>query len=140
MKRGLVLDSWALLAWLNDEEPAASAVERLLERAEKKQTSLAMSMINLGEIYYVIARSKSFAEAELTRERLLSSPVAFHPVDNDLVFEAARIKAQHALSYADAFAAALAFRLDAFLVTGDPEFGSLQKKDKLSIHWLGRST
>jgi predicted nucleic acid-binding protein len=38
------------------------------------------------------------------------------------------------VSYADAFAAATARRLDAVLVTGDPEFRSLSGSVK--IHWL----
>jgi ribonuclease VapC len=47
---------------------------------------------------------------------------------------AAHIKAEHALSYADAFAAALAMGEKATLVTGDPELKPLEKS--LPIQWI----
>ena len=58
-------------------------------------------------------------------------------LDNSLenVIAAARIKAVHALSYADCFAAATAIREQAPLVTGDPEFKKLGKV--LPIDWIG---
>jgi predicted nucleic acid-binding protein len=58
-------------------------------------------------------------------------------LDNSLedVIAAGRIKAIHALSYADCFAAATAIRMQAPLVTGDPEFKSLGKQ--LPIDWIG---
>lgn len=48
----------------------------------------------------------------------------------------AHLKARHAISYADAFAAAAAFELDAELLTGDFEFAALA--GALKIRWLGR--
>jgi hypothetical protein len=47
---------------------------------------------------------------------------------------AATIKANHRLTYAGTFAAALAMREDAPLMTGDPEFRQLG--DQVAIHWL----
>jgi len=49
---------------------------------------------------------------------------------------AARLKAHHLISLADAFAAALAKTYDAQVVTGDPEFESLDRKKLVSILWL----
>jgi predicted nucleic acid-binding protein len=42
--------------------------------------------------------------------------------DADITMEAARLKGAHAVAYADCFAAALAQRKKAKVVTGDPEF------------------
>ncbi len=49
---------------------------------------------------------------------------------------AARIKAEHPLSYADAFAAALAQELGASLVMGDPEFKTVEST--VNVMWLNR--
>jgi len=51
------------------------------------------------------------------------------------VIEAAKLKSIRRLSYADSFAAALASRQDAVLVTGDPELHEM--RDLLKIEWLG---
>jgi ribonuclease VapC len=50
------------------------------------------------------------------------------------VIEAAKIKARHPLSYADAFAVATALRHDAAIIAGDPEFASV--KEMVTIQWL----
>jgi predicted nucleic acid-binding protein len=42
-----------------------------------------------------------------------------------------------AMSYADCFAAALAVRFSAAVVTGDKEFLPLQDKGLISLEWLG---
>ena len=51
------------------------------------------------------------------------------------VLAAAHLKANHSISYADAFAAGLAQEFDAALVTGDPEFRGLGRS--LRVAWLG---
>lgn len=66
--------------------------------------------------------------------QFLSLPIQPAPIDFDLVSEAAKIKARHPLSYADAFAVATALRHDATIITGDPEFQSV--KDMVTIQWL----
>jgi predicted nucleic acid-binding protein len=58
------------------------------------------------------------------------------PVETDLVLvrQATVFKATKRLSYADAFAAALAKIMKAELITGDPEFKAVE--DEVKIHWL----
>ncbi|MBI3696593.1 MAG: hypothetical protein HY238_17350, partial [Acidobacteria bacterium] len=48
-----VLDAWAVMAWIKDEEPAASRVQALVEAAEARGLELLISMVNLGEVYYL---------------------------------------------------------------------------------------
>ncbi len=50
------------------------------------------------------------------------------------MLEAAKIKGQYPVSYADAFAIATAIRLEAVVVTADPEYHSVSKL--LEILWL----
>lgn len=129
-----VLDSWALLAWLLDQ-PAAGQVESLLERAERGEISLSMSWLNAGEVYYMTARELGAAQAEVFLTRLPSVPLRLELPDAADVLSAAKLKAKHRISYADAFAAALAMRDGAALVTGDPELRTLS--ETVAVEWIG---
>ena len=111
----VVLDSWAVLRYLEDTEPAAQAVAELLD-SEKPL----MSWINLGEVHYVLRRLHGEDDASET-VRDLRDVVDARLLDEHLVLDAARMKAVHRMAYADAFAAALAVAQDATLWTGDPE-------------------
>lgn len=141
MRRGkltnhIVLDSYALLALLNDESGAAR-VEDLLRQAETGEAELSMSVINLGELAYIVERRWGpeklravLAYIEVTRIQLVA-------VDPPRALAAAHIKAQNPLAYADAFAAALSQELEATLLTGDPEFETVQSL--IAIEWLAKS-
>jgi predicted nucleic acid-binding protein len=111
----VVLDSWAVLRYLEDSAPAADQVSELLARERP-----VMSWINLGEVFYVIRRLHGDDQAaEAVRD--IRDLVDAELPDAALVVEAARIKADHPLAYADAFAAAMALALNGELWTGDPE-------------------
>lgn len=120
-KKRRLLDSYAILAFLNDEE-GAEQVARLLEDAAERGTDLLVNEINVGEVYYIVAKHRSEDAAEQVLLHLDRLPVERIPNTFEEVLEAARIKARFPLSYADAFALASAVRFDARLVTGDPEF------------------
>ena len=138
MRSALVLDSWAILAWLGGEEPAAGIVQGMLDASERTGRRPAVSVINVGEVLYSIVRSRGASTATATRDALLEIPMDRVPVDEDLVWEAATLKASFPISYADAFCAALAVRLDARVVTGDPEFRALEEARVLKVRWLAR--
>ena len=130
-----VLDSWALVAFFEDE-PAANAVEELLYQAAKGKRKLYLSVVNWGEIYYSTMRKVSQAEAEVRALEISSLPIEIVGVGDDLKLarRTAIFKATYRISYADAFAAALAKEKKAELVTGGPEFKLLEKEIK--IRWL----
>jgi predicted nucleic acid-binding protein len=108
------LDSWAVLEWLRDTEPAASRVEELLP------TRPLMSWINLGEVDYVVHRAEG-AEAASDTVRWLRPRLTLDLPGEERILAAAVIKATHPLAHADAFAVATALAHGAILVTGDPE-------------------
>jgi predicted nucleic acid-binding protein len=131
-----VLDSWALIAFFEDE-PAAEKVEKLIaQAAADDRHKLLLSAINWGEIYYNTMREASQAEADKIAAQIASLPIEVVGVAEDLtlVRQAAIFKASHPMSYADCFAAALAKQRNAELVTGDPEFREVEKEIK--INWL----
>jgi predicted nucleic acid-binding protein len=128
-----VLDSFALLAYLQDES-AASRIEKLLENAEKEKYHLFFSLINLGELLYITERRGGVAKAQDTLALIRQLPIEIVPADEPTVFAAAHIKANHLLSYADAFVAAIAIEKNASILTGDPEFQSVETL--ATIEWL----
>lgn len=93
-----------------------------------------MSDINLGEVLYHTERRHGAAEAQETLVEIESLPIQMVGVTRAQVVAAAHLKANYRISYADAFAAALAQKHDAALVTGDPEFHALGKA--LAVEWL----
>jgi predicted nucleic acid-binding protein len=115
-------------------EPGANAVEQMLQRARNQAIKLFLSLINLGEVYYITQRERGKDKAVETLILLDQLPIQQEPVDRALVLSAASIKANHAISYADAFAAGLAQRLKVPVVTGDPEFQKVTAV--IDVVWL----
>lgn len=111
----VVLDSWAILQYLEDRDPAASAVAELFD----SRTPI-VSWINLGEVFYIVRRRAGETQA-LAAVRDLQRVLAAELPTAERILEAARIKAENPMAYADAFAAATAISHSATLWTGDPE-------------------
>jgi predicted nucleic acid-binding protein len=130
-----VLDSWALMAFFEDE-PAAEAVEEILDQASREKHRLFMTSVNWAEVYYSTMREVSQEAAEEHARIIATLPIDIVGVGDDLKLarQAAIFKADHRISLADAFAAALAKEKKAELVTGDREFEQLEKEIKVS--WL----
>lgn len=130
-----VVDAWALLAWIRDEQPAADHVRDCLQQAEQGATQLSMSWINAGEVYYMLARKHDPKAAEDFLTRLPSLPIRLVLPEEEDIVAAAKLKSIHKLSYADAFAVALAQKENAAVITGDPEIRDLA--DVLMVEWIG---
>lgn len=109
------LDSWAVLAWLDGDEPAARIVQEALETERPW-----MSWLNLGEVAYQLERRHGADEAALVVGRLRAS-VALDEVTPARILAAAQIKAVQPIAFADCFAAATALARGATLLTGNPE-------------------
>ena len=133
MKEGLVFDSWAILAYVQ-AEPAGPHVKSLLIDASEVKRPLWMSNINLGEVWYLLARRHSGAYASQQLVELTQIGIERIDVDWPTVMQAADYKSRHKISYADGFAAALAKQRNAELVTGDREFRALESE--IRIHWI----
>jgi predicted nucleic acid-binding protein len=131
-----VLDAWAVLAYLQGEEPAASRVKDVLHEAENRQVTLFMSLINVGEVFYTIGRRQGENAAEETLAELRHLTLTIIAPDANTVLQAARMKMRYTLSYADAFAAVTARGLHATLMTGDPELLALT--DLIALEALHR--
>lgn len=131
--KGFVLDSWAVLAYLGDEAASQEAAE-LIAKAHEVRTPMYMSSVNAGEVWYVVAREISEADADKAIADLIRLGIEFIDADWPLTRTAAAFKANRRMSYADCFAAALARERRCELVTGDNEFK--QVESEISIRWL----
>jgi uncharacterized protein len=129
VKKKRVFDSYALLAYLKGEK----GQERLMSYLSSDETVI--NSVNLGEVYYILARTQGIAQAQFFATTILPS-LPIRCVTNGCadVMEAARIKAEFSLSYADCFAVATALKEQAPIVTGDPEFKKVENIVK--VDWL----
>jgi predicted nucleic acid-binding protein len=128
-----VLDSFAMIAFFEDE-PGADRVEDILGLLIKKKAKGFMSTVNWGEIYYCTMREQGTEIAEKVINQFNKYPIQLVGADRELTYQAAKLKGQYRIAYADCFAAALSLRLQGPVVTGDPEFKKLE--DNISIHWI----
>jgi predicted nucleic acid-binding protein len=131
--KALVLDSWAIIAYLEDEQ-AGEKVADIISDAHDEQIPLLMTVVNAGEVWYIVARETNPTEADAGIKQLRDLGVTFIDADWDLAKLAAHFKSGNKMSFADGFAAALARQRKANLVTGDPEFKSIEKE--ITIDWL----
>jgi predicted nucleic acid-binding protein len=128
-----VLDSYALMAFFEDE-PGADTVRSLILKGEEGSLNLVMSVVNLGEVWYSIARTNSPETADQYIGEIKGMSIEIVDVDWQLTRQAALFKVSGNISYADCFAAALAKSKKAELVTGDKEFKLLDGEIKIS--WI----
>jgi predicted nucleic acid-binding protein len=128
-----VLDSFAVLALLG-REPGSQEVADLLRKAQEEEARVLMTWVNAGEIAYIVERRWGLERLYAALAVMEATALEIVPVERELALMAAHIKAEHAIAYADAFAAALAQQCGAKLVTGDPEFKLLE--GILDIYWL----
>lgn len=129
----IVLDAYGVIAFL-EREPGYEVVEKHLEHAAQTGKDLLLCVVNWGEVYYSILRETSPGKAEEVRRFLETLPIELVDADEELTLHAAIYKASHKMSYADCFAAALAKRHKATLVTGDKDFK--QVEGEMKVQWL----
>ena len=122
-----VLDANALYRFLMNQ-PGAELVERLFKQARDANSSLLISVVNWGEVYYNIACKRGFQQAREFMARVRLLPLTVIAADEPSTETAARLKAGYGLPYADCFAAAAAGQ-ENVLVTADV-------KDFKKVPWL----
>ncbi len=128
-----VLDSFAMLAFLGGES-GAERVKSILAQAQQGRVQAYFSLINMGEVLYITERRRGLPLAQKTLAMIEQLPVKILPADREYVLAAAHIKANYPVAYADAFAIAVAQKLEATVITGDPEFASVE--NVIQVEWL----
>ncbi|HEY4722307.1 MAG TPA: type II toxin-antitoxin system VapC family toxin [Anaerolineae bacterium] len=128
-----VLDTFALFAYFQGEKSGVP-VRQLLENCPTTGDLISVSLISAGELYYILKRKQGLIPAEQSWNDLHRLPVMLKLATEARILAAARIKADYALSYADAFCVALAQELASQVVTGDPEFKTVESI--VPVMWL----
>jgi|SRR5687767_3919169 len=131
--RAIVLDSWAVIAYLEDEDAAAKVAD-IIADAHDEKIPLLMTVVNAGEVWYIVARQTSAADADGSIKQLRDLGIQFVDADWGLAKDAGYFKSKNKMSFADAFAAALTKQRKAHLVTGDQEFK--QVENEVTINWV----
>jgi len=128
-----VLDAYALLALLTDE----AGSEQVTAVLENLDSSVYISALNVGEVYYIWRRRRGVAAARDAEKAIFAQPNLNVVVPSwRQIRDAAELKSEGGLSFVDAFAAALANQLSAPLLTGDSEFAELERQGIIQILWL----
>lgn len=128
-----VLDSFAMLAYL-EAEPAADRIKEILHQAAERRAEVFISTVNYGEVVYITERERGLPAAQMVVAVLDQLPITLVEADRALALAAAHVKARHAVAYADAFAVALSQQVDGVVLTGDPEFKNVEHL--VTVEWL----
>jgi len=128
-----VLDSYSLIAYLENEDGAERMIE-VIQVARNGGKPLLLSVVNWGEVYYITLREAGRERVETVVHLISTLPIQVVPADLELTRQAAEFKASKRMSYGDCFAAALAKLRKAELVTGDEEFRQIEKEIK--VLWI----
>ena len=113
---------------------ARPLIKIVLTQAKAEQAVAYLSVINFGELIYITEREQGAFAARRVIAATDQLPITIIEADRRLTFAAAHIKAHYRLSYADAFAVALAQQTQATLLTGDPEFRAVEHL--ITNEWL----
>jgi uncharacterized protein with PIN domain len=115
------LDSWAILAWMDGEEPALSRIEEAI--ADRPLAS----WVNLVEVYYRVERDQGRDAADETLADLRAALSLDLPGTARMI-DVARLKARAPIALGDCFAITTAAAHDLVLLTGDPEILELSDR------------
>ena len=123
-KEVFILDTSALLAYIEDEDGAEYA-EDLLIKAERNEISIYIAFVSLTEVMYITLQEKDEGTAQARVDLIKSLSCTIEESSESLNFSAARLKAKNRISLADAYIAALCQKQNGILVHKDPEFEKL---------------
>jgi predicted nucleic acid-binding protein len=134
--KSFVLDASAAIHYLQ-AGAGAGKFEQLLADARRQQLLLFMSVLNLGEVYYLTWQRAGEEKARHAATSLSRLPIQIVPVDLLQSLKAGELKAVHKIPYVDCIGAALALQRQATLVTSDRDFEKLGRH--FPVLWIGRS-
>jgi len=133
LSRNLVLDSHALLSYLEGDD-GADFVANALGMAEQGNLQCLLTIVNWGEVYYSLLRAKGDRRAHEATFVIDQLPIEIVNMDMNLVQLASRFREEYRMSNGLCFAASLAQSLSCPVMTGDEAFRRLE--DEIQILWL----
>lgn len=125
-----VFDTSALLSLIEDEA-GADMVQNVMETAISGDVRILVSLMSFMEVFYITMQERGIEEAETRVDLMESLPITRVESTTSLGMTAAKLKAKHRISVADAWIAALALERRAVLIHKDPEFE--QVEDEIEV-------
>ena len=127
-----VLDTSALLTLIEDE-PGADVVQDMLQRSREGKVAVLVSFMSFMEVHYITLQERDADEARVRVDLIMSLPVLRVESTESLGQIAGELKAEHRLSVADAWIAALAKDRNAVLIHKDPDFENVKSLQALAL-------
>jgi predicted nucleic acid-binding protein len=128
-----VLDTSAIFSFA-ENEAGADRVEQILTSARNHESAVYISFASVTELYYIAWQETGRSSALELIAIVKSLPLKVVESFERLSLLAGSIKANHRLSFADAFVVATASHVNGVLVHKDPEFE--QVKGLISLEQL----
>jgi len=119
-----VLDTSALLAYIENED-GASEVERVLMETLDGHHTLFVSVVSYIEVFYISLREQGQRVATERLQLLNALPLQQELLKEQSIVPIGELKASHTMSLADCCIAGLAKQQQAILLHKDPEFEQL---------------
>lgn len=135
MTKTYVFDANAILDFA-EAGHGSETVERLLREALLQRVPILISVVNWGEVLYLLWKRRGEQRAREAIAELSRLPLQIVPVDTTQAFKAAEIKVLHKMAFVDCLAAALAELHGAVMVTGDRDFEKLGRR--VQVLWIKR--
>ena len=133
MRKRRILDSSALIKFLACEE-GADIVKKELEKAQEEKQNIFLSVINLGEVYYIIKKKFDKDKADQTIDLLSNLPISLLSVSKETALKAALLKSDYDIPFIDAICAATAIIENAIIITSDFDFKKV--KSQVESIWV----
>jgi predicted nucleic acid-binding protein len=116
---------------LIEDEAGADSVEELIEKARAGEIVVLISFMSFMEVYSITMQERDGNEVQARVDLMAALPGLRVDSTEALGLLAGELKAQHRLSVADAWIAALAQERHATLVHKDPEFEQVEATVKV---------
>ena len=109
-----------------------------MKKAADHETDIHMNIINLMEVHYANIRNLGAEQASFILEKTLAVPIRVISIISETIFQqAARLKASHKCSLADAIGLATAIEVSGFFVTSDHrELEVIAKNEPIPFLWF----
>ena len=109
-----ILDSYTVLAYFQKEK-GSDTIKELLKKASQNQCNIYFCIINLGEVICITEREQGLQAAQMALSLIKELPIEVIIANEEITLEAAHIKANYPIAYADCFAVAVAKKFQGLL-------------------------
>jgi len=126
-----IIDSYALITFL-ENGTGADFIRDLFLKAEEGSIKLAITSVNLGEVWSAIARATSPDLADETIKKINGMEIEIVDVDWILARQASFYKSITSITYTNCLAASLTKIRKGELITGDSNFKHIENEIRIT--------